>query len=921
MTRSGGTTGTHRRRRVGGCLALAVAGLVFAASAFGQATREQLEMLNRLPADQRAAMLEQLGLDENDVSESELAFPDLVLDRDLDSLPTDAEAAMEVPRLEPGDTLAVEFIVPEPDELADEPEEMTPPTRRVERLIGRNVFTLNRYGVLEIDDYYAIPLAGLSAEEAAVRIGAEADFRDFDVVVTLLPLAAVDIDALEPFGVELFSGVPTTFAPATDIPVPAEYVVGPGDTVLIGLYGNENAEYSLQIGRDGTVDLPGIGPVSVVGLRFEELKAELTRRIEENQLGVRVSVTLGELRSIQVFVLGDVNQPGAYTVSGLSTMTNALFVSGGIQPNGSMRAIQLKRKGREVSRLDLYDLLLRGDTRGDARLRPGDVIFVPPAGAVVSVAGEVRRPAIYELKGESTAGDAIRLAGGLLPTAFAPATRLERITADGQRETVDLDLSARSGTELRLRPGDVLRVYPVLEVNSRSVELLGRVYRPGVTQWRSGMRLTDLLPRLELLRPDADVHYVLIERQAQPGSPLEAVSADLAAALAAPDGPDDPLLNRRDRVHVLGRDADRSEKLEPLLERLRNQARQGRPQRVVRISGRVFAEGEYPLEAGMRISDLLRAGGGLQEAAYVLDAELARHEVMSGQYRAADLIPVDLGAILAGERGADLTLAPHDILTIKEIPEWDQDNQIEIVGEVRFPGNYIVQRGETLSSVLRRAGGLNELAFPAGSVFVREELRLREQEQLELLAARLEGDLVSFSLQSLQSDTDSAQVLQLGQSLLGQLRATEATGRLVIDIERVLASNDPADDIIVKNGDRLFVPKRTQEVTVLGEVQYATSHIYERGLIRDDYIQRSGGLTQKADDKRIYVVRANGAVIASERSAWFRRSTATEIRPGDTIVVPLDADRMSTLALWTNISQIVYQLALAAASANAVGVF
>ncbi|MDH3588493.1 MAG: SLBB domain-containing protein, partial [Gammaproteobacteria bacterium] len=354
---------------------------------------------------------------------------------------------------------------------------------------------------------------------------------------------------------------------------------------------------------------------------------------------------------------------------------------------------------------------------------------------------------------------------------------------------------------------------------------------------------------------------------------------------------------------------------------LRLQSRSGDPTMEVAIGGRINAMGSYPLEDGMRISDLIRAGGGLQEAAYTLQAELTRYDISDGGSRQTELIDVNLEQVLAGDQGADLLLKSHDNLIIKEIPQWQVQESVELVGEVRFPGTYILQRGEQLSSVLQRAGGLTDLAFADGSVFVREDLKRREQEQIEHLASRLEADIVAFSLQALQTDTSSAQALSIGQSLLQQLRETRATGRLVIDINNLLADGDMGLDIVMRDGDRLLIPKKTQEVTVLGEVQYATSHIYRLGLSRDDYISRSGGLTEKADKKRIYVVRANGAVLSGERSRWFQRRTSTEINPGDTIVAPLDADRMNPLALWTNVSQIVYQLALAAASANAVGVF
>ncbi|NNG11654.1 MAG: ATPase, partial [Halobacteria archaeon] len=281
------------------------------------------------------------------------------------------------------------------------------------------------------------------------------------------------------FGYDLFSGAPTTFAPATDIPISADYVIGPGDTVQVQLFGKENAEYSLVVTREGNLQFPEIGPVAVAGLTFQEMKTALKARIDEQMIGVKVTISMGELRSIRVFVLGDANRPGSYTVSALSTMTNALFVSGGIKTIGSLRNIQLKRRGKVVTRLDLYDLLLHGDTSGDNRLQPGDVIFIPPAGSTVGVAGEVRRPAIYELRNERVVEQVLKLAGGLLPTAYPQATQIERINVRGERTLVDIDTKEATGRKARVQGGDVLRVHSILEKMEDIVLLSGHVQRPG----------------------------------------------------------------------------------------------------------------------------------------------------------------------------------------------------------------------------------------------------------------------------------------------------------------------------------------------------------------------------------------------------------------------------------------------------------
>lgn len=328
----------------------------------------------------------------------------------------------------------------------------------------------------------------------------------------------------------------------------------------------------------------------------------------------------------------------------------------------------------------------------------------------------------------------------------------------------------------------------------------------------------------------------------------------------------------------------------------------------------------------MHISDLLRAGGTLEDSAYTGEAELSRYEVVDGKERQTALIDVNLAAIRRNEPGADLELKPYDVLMIKKTPNWQLPGYIEIAGEVRHPGGYPIHQGETLSSALRRAGGVTDFAFDEGAIFIREELKQREKEQLDTLTNRLQSDLAALSLQAVSTSAatngaggNAGQALAVGQQLIQQIRNTKPVGRLVIDLHRVISGPVGASgDVLLRDGDRLLVPKKTQEVTVLGEVQNPTSHVYRAGLSRDEYIDKSGGATQRADRKRIYIVRANGDVVAGGRRGWFRRSQTAVIRPGDTIVVPLDTERVAPLPLWTSITTIIYNLAIAILAIHSV---
>lgn len=932
----------------------------------GQApTADQLRMLNQLPEGQRQELMRALGIADSGLQRqttADLQFPELI-----QRPPAASDEPVGPPVLEANSTIIVKLQLPRSEELSydasrSQPVRTVPPREagsqesdeellelqklaqldpdsRVDpevellfqqrlarnaqlgRILGAVTYKLDREGRLHFPGVTTIALAGLTEYQAARRIEAEPDLRPLVAEVLLLPLQRFGVAALEPFGYALFEGAPVTFAPATDVPVPSDYVIGPGDELRVQLFGRENALHTLMVSRDGTVNLPGRGPVVVAGLSIGEVRELVDQRVAEEMIGVTASVTLGELRSIRVFVLGDVTRPGAFTVSGLSTMMNALFVSGGIAPSGSLRRVHLKRAGQTVQTLDLYDLLLRGDSSQDAKLQQNDVLFVPPRGETVALAGEVQRPAIYEIVNERKLEQVIQLGGGLLPTAYSASARIERIDQAGGRSVQTFDLGLPAGRTTAVQGGDQVTVNPVPDdVLTDHVTLSGHVQRPGPFEWRPGMRLTDLIPSVNHLKSDADRRYVLIQRQADLTGPIELFSADLTAALAAPGGDDDPMLQNLDRAIVFDLGSGRLEVVAPLLRQLRRQAIYGSPTREVEIDGMVRAPGTYPYEEGMRVSDLIRAGADLTDSAYGLTAEVARYEIEGGSRRTVDLKQVDLAAVLAGDPTADFLLSPFDQLNIRQVSEWKRKGSVLLEGEVKFPGRYAIEPGETLSAVLARAGGLTDHAFAEGSVFLRDDLRERERDRIDRLATRLEADLATMTLQAgraaaIQGERGPDQAsFSVGQSILGQLRRAEPMGRLVIDLPGVLAGQKELD-VFLRDGDRLHVPELKQEVMVLGEVQYATSHLIRPGLRRDDYVAASGGLTINADEDRIYVVRANGAVVGVDGgSKWFQRDSNMEMRPGDTVVVPLDIDRVPALALWQTSTSILFNLAIAVAA-------
>lgn len=842
---------------------------------------------------------------------------------------------------------------------------------------------------------------------------------------------------LQQFGYDIFKEVPTTFAPVTDLPVPPDYIIGPGDTLVVQIYGKLNVEYRLVVTRDGRVLVPELGPIEVGGLRFDDVRELLRQRFEQQIVGAKAVTTVGALRTIRVLVVGDVVKPGDYTVSGLTTLLNTLMTTGGVKRTGTLRNIELKRAGQKIASLDLYDVLLRGDTSGDAQLQQGDVIFVPPIGPTVGIAGEVQRPAIYELRYETTLKEVIALAGGLLPTASLADAHIERIQ-DGSRYTlIDAPpLNSARGLALRVEQGDIVRVFPVTRAMDDVVLLSGHVLRPGGFQFRKGMRVSDLLPSPKILLPNADTSFGLLRRENPKTRRIQISYLDLESILRRPGGSRDLLLAPRDEVIVFDLKQARAQHLAGLVQDLRTQAEPGRyppmlvevkgnarytgtlplaagarlldviglaggalpgsdmdyglvarrrhtqgrleflafsldrarqapntsenllifPEDtvylfayegdrsgiakdldqmiqqtpygqaapVVFVSGQVRHVGRYPLEPGMRISGLLRAAGGLLEEAYGLSAELTRYELLEGEYHAVEHRQIDLAEV-ARDEGGGLILQPHDQLVLYRKPNWRDKASVVLRGELRFPGEYPIQQGETLCQVIERAGGLTDGAYAFGSVFIRERVRKQQQEALDRIQENLDDLLVNLAL-SQGVDNDKKVPAGVGggrqdlDKVISTLKKVKAVGRMVIDLKRAMTCDSEAN-FVLQDGDQLFVPPMLDEVTVVGEVYYPSSHLYRKSLNSQDYVGLSGGVTVLGREDDTFVVQANGEVVSVRGGDWKNGSGKVTVTPGATIYVPLNVDRMNRLEWAQSWTQVLYHLGITAASLNVVGLF
>lgn len=758
---------------------------------------------------------------------------------------------------------------------------------------------------------------------------------------------------LKPFGYDLFAGSPTTFAPVTEIPIPNDYTLGPGDVLRVQLWGKENQQLELPVSRDGTISFPQSGPQTIAGLSFDEARSQIKKLVSEQYIGVQASVSLGELRSMRVFVLGEARNAGSYTVSSLSTITNALYVSGGIKRTGSLRRIQHKRDGKLIGELDLYDLLLAGDTSNDNRLQPGDVIFIPPVGDRVGIEGEVYRPALYELKNGTNLQELVDLSGGLTPQAYPQLVRIERNNDDFLRIIAEANFTTPKGKQAKVKPGDRIEVASISDITGQYVEVKGAATRPGRYAWVPGMRVSSVIRSLDndILR-EADKRYAAIVRTDPDTDTVSVINLRLREALNNPGGENDILLQEKDqflifadegkvsarkrdqndtarKVSSSGNGTDRTNNgditenedrdygrfsrealFAPVLQRLKAQAKPGAPQQTIRVTGPVRYPGEYPLPASRQVADAIYVAGGLKDSASLYTAELARFGVDEQGTGKTNIQNLNLKAVMEGQ--VSISLQSRDRLLIKSIPEFARAKTIELNGEVRYPGQYTIRNGETLRDVIQRAGGLTENAFPEGAVFTREKLRQLEAQRLQEAEERLQGDLLGVQLEGDDIGGQGAERTQQVEDLLEDVQSARPVGRMVINLAAVVGS-DEYQPIRLQDGDRLTIPIIPQSVSVFGEVQFPTSHLHTKGLTVDDYLERSGGPTRQADEDRVYVVKADGSVMLPEKSRWFG-GRSQQLAPGDTIIVPIDVDRLNQLELWSNVSQIVYQMALGAAA-------
>ena len=724
-------------------------------------------------------------------------------------------------------------------------------------------------------------------------------------------------EELKPFGFSFFNDSIQTSMDRGVTSIPSDYRVGPGDYLEVQLFGQENAGYSIMIGRNGMIQFPGIGPINVFekGGSFQDLKNLIKEKVRE-QLGegVQVSVSMGEVRLIKVYLAGEFEKPGMRLLSATSTMMEALLQSGGLTEYGSLRNVTLKRKGKTINVYDFYELLLQGENPAVDSLLEGDVIFLPGVARRVSVGGQVVRPAIYELSGATELKDIIELAGGFSSSAYPSDIQLVRVDQIGNK--LLKSLSFESDANLAVQNGDIITIGSSTDLKKNSIKLEGEVDRAGEYEWKAGIKLLDVVKNKSMLSDSADLSYALVRRltpegqvQIQSFSPLKLFNSDKKELNFA--------LYPKDLILILPKfDLEARERaIRPFLKELEFNAEASVGSLVVSVSGEVHFPGKYPLSKGMTVGDLLTAAGGLKASAFSLAAEISRLGVDFNKSEVEAVIEHKLLESLFLEDSLKVKLNPGDVLSVKKIPSWQEDRIITISGEVKFPGDYAIRKNEKIGEVLKRAGGLTRDSFPRGAVFTRNSLIEREEEQKNKLVEQLESDIATLSLSPTSGDSVQ-KANSVAESLLRRLKESKSVGRLVIDLDSQLSLSE-SSQITLRDGDNLNIPTMPSEISVMGEVQFPTSHLFQSGFSVDQYINLSGGFTQNADEKRIFVVKSNGAVLTKKGNGWFSGNQSQKsLQTGDVIVVPINLQKGKWLETLTSSTQIIYQLAVTAAAVN-----
>jgi polysaccharide biosynthesis/export protein len=901
---------------------------------------------------------------------------------------------------------------------------------------------------------------------------------------------------LQLFGSEFFrESAVRVVTDRKDIPVPLKYVVGPGDEVKIMLWGRLNSQYNLTVDRDGKITIPQVGPLFVAGMTFEDMSKYL---ITESQriVGTNIDVSMGSLKTISVFVLGDVRKPGAYTIGSFATITDALVMVGGASGIGSMRHVQLRRGNKLVTTFDLYDLLLKGDKSKDVILQSGDVIFVPVTGPLVGIAGNVKRPAIYELKDKHDLQNLVSYAGGIIPTAYTQQIQVERIVKGEKHIVVDInDKNMERAGDFNLQDADLVKIFSIVDANVNAIYLNGNVKRPGKYEYKPGMTIKDLISKPDELLPETHYEYALIKRLKPPSMEASLIPFNLGKFIFKKDPASNIALQPQDQIfifnssffidkpyftiagevrkggrfdlidnfyikdailaagdltreaylkkgeiirvnksreyqtiyfnvakvlagdvkeNILLQDEDKiiihsmweekwrevvsvtGEVKRPMettiMESMRisdlvfkaggvtrdtyferaelyrtdwrtkevtiqeidlGKAMAGDPNnnillkdmdrlvihsvlenispKTVSIDGDVHKPGSYQYAEGMTVKDLVFAAGNTKESVYLDLAEITSMVVDDGETAKIIVKPFNLGKALSGDEEHNIQLRPYDRVFVKKIIDWRRETYASISGQIKFPGKYMLVRGEKLSSLVERAGGFTNQAYLRGAVFTRERVKELQQKSINDMADRLEKELLAAS--SLQAATvispeeiaGKKVEIEQKKQLIENIRKAKALGRITIKLAHLRLIKNTAYDIELEDGDMLSIPEKNSVVGVIGSVMSQGAYVCSENADYQDYIDMSGGYSRYADASNVFILKVDGSARKASRGfinwnerkdrlemAGFANAESSYVEPGDVVVVPENFERIAWLREIKDITQILMNTAVAA---------
>ncbi len=809
---------------------------------------------------------------------------------------------------------------------------------------------------------------------------------------------------LKPFGHDFFRDAAIRLiTERKDMPVSSQYVIGPGDEVKIMLWGRINAQYDLTVDRNGHITIPQIGPIAVAGMTYEQMSAHVINQATQI-VGASVDISMGSLKSIPVFVLGDVRRPGAYTIGSFATITDALLIAGGPSDIGSLRNVQLKRKDQLIVSFDLYKLLLKGDKSDDRVLQAGDVIFVPVSGPLVGIAGNVKRPAIYELKDRHELQYVIDLAGGIIPTADTQQIQIERIVKNEKQIVVDIDDKHLSRAHaVGLQDADLVKIFSIVDSDVNAVFLQGHVKKPGKYELKPGMRLGEVVKSIEELLPEPYLKYALVKRSHPPSEEPKLMPFHLGKMLDGSDPAANLVLMPKDEITVFSawffKDKPsftiegevRKPAVYDLIGNFRvkdallaaggltRQAYLDKAQilrvgenrqyqlihfsvagalkeveadnvllsdedvitiralsevfhdQTVSVDGAVTGPGSYRYSGKMTVKDLIFAAGNVLEGAYLENAEISSMVVEKDQGARIETRNIDLRKALAGDPAHNIALNPYDRIFVRQISDWRREHYVNVTGQVRFPGRYIVRKNEKLSSLIERAGGYADDAYLRGAVFTRERVRQDQASSLKDIAQRLERDLLiegagdistSMSMEEVQAKKIE---IEHRKALVEKMKGVEAKGRMTIRLAHLRLLKGSEFDIELEDGDSLFIPERSSVVSVMGAVMGQGAYVFSAKADYLDYVNMSGGFSEYADSRNVFILKVDGSARKAYRGLikWNERNERLEmsafsaieehyIEPGDIIVVPEKVGRIAWLREIRDITQILMNTAVVA---------